>query len=90
MKVRTVISNSQTNIFAKLRLAFVDKTIKREYIFNISECGYSDNHSPDNTLMRLQLGNLKFYAHKSRSVVNNEELVKAVLHPDVKRIYTLN
>ncbi len=90
IKVRTVISNSKTNIFAKLRLAFVDKTIQKEYTFKISECSYTDNHNPENTLMKLQLGDLKFYAHKSRSTYCNDELVKAVLHPDVTRIKTLN
>lgn len=70
LKIRTVLGGTKTNIFAQIRLRFVDKNVKKEYTFPISECGFCEKNNPTDTLMRLQLGGMKFYAHRSRTVLN--------------------
>ena len=90
LKVRTILDNSRYNLFTNFRLMFIDKNLKREYVFPISECKYDTNNKMDNTLTRLDLGGMKFFSHKARTVYTNDELMKAVLHPDVHRIETLN
>ena len=56
--------------------------------FPIEECSYSREFKEEDTIMRLKFGDLKFYAHKKRATFCQDELVEAVLHPDVKQIKT--
>lgn len=39
--------------------------------------------------MRLKLGNMKFFAHRNRTIMINEELLNAVINPQVNRIETM-
>ena len=89
IRVRTVLAGSTTNLFAQVRLNFVDKnTVRREYTFPISECSYAENNNDEDMIMRLQLGKQKFFAHRRRQIYSQPELVEAILHPDVHRIKT--
>ena len=89
LRVKTVLSSTRTNLFATIRLLLVDRSIKKEYVFPISECGLCEKDNQESMLMRLQLGDRKFFAHRSRAIMINEELVSAVLNPRVIRIETM-
>ena len=80
LKVRTVLSNTKTNIFAKIRLIFLDKSLKSEYVFPISECKLCEKNNTESSLIRLELSGKKFFAHRQRTIMINEELVKAVFN----------
>ena len=83
VKVTTILNSLQTNIYAKVRLSFFEKQLKTEYTFKISECSYDEKNDPTSNLARLQLGSMKFFCHRSRTLMINEELLTAVLHPKV-------
>lgn len=42
LKIKTVLSSTSTNLFATIRLLLVDRSIKKEYVFPISECGLDE------------------------------------------------
>ena len=57
IRVRTVLAGSSTNLFAQIRLNFVDKnTVKKEYVIPIKECSYAESNNDEDMIMRLQLG----------------------------------
>ena len=86
LKVRTILGSSKWNLFANFRLLFIDKTLKKEYIFPIADCKYDEKNNFENSMLRLDLQGMKFFAHKSRTTFVNDELMRAVLHSDVHKI----
>lgn len=57
-----------------------------EVVANISEVRFSDKDTPNSPIMRIMVGDKRFYMHKNLSRVQDFELLKAVLSPDVKKI----
>jgi len=48
-----VLAASNTNLFAQIRLNFVDKNVQKEYTFPIEECGFCEKNKDEDTIMRL-------------------------------------
>jgi len=62
----------KANIFAFFRLNFVDKdVVKREYIVDIKDCKFSEKDKPDSTILRIEIGDLKLFAHRNRTLFVN-------------------
>uniref|UniRef100_A0A7S3HVX7 Uncharacterized protein n=1 Tax=Favella ehrenbergii TaxID=182087 RepID=A0A7S3HVX7_9SPIT len=90
LRIRTVFFNMRANLFAMARLQFVDQeAVKREYIVDIKDCQFSDKDKPDSTILRIEVGELKLFAHRNRTIYVNSDLLRAVFTPEVHRIETL-
>ena len=69
LRIRTVFFNMKANLFALARLNFVDReAIKREYIVDIKDCKFSDKDEPGSTILRIEIGDLKLFAHRNRTI----------------------
>ena len=90
LRIRTVFFNMKANLFAQARLQLSDQeSVKKEYIVDIKDCKFSDKDKPDSAILRIEIGDLKLFAHRSRTILNNQDLVRAVFTPEVQRIETL-
>ena len=87
IRIRTMVYNS-INIFTLARFNLVDKnTVQKEYVFDIKDCDVSEKHSDDdNYMMRLQIGEKKFFLHRARTVLHNQDLVRAIFTKKVHKI----
>ena len=56
---------------------------------DIADCKFSDKDKPDSTILRIEIGDLKLFAHRNRTISVNQDLVRAVFTPEVRRIETL-
>ena len=76
------------NLFTLARFNLVDKkTVQSQYVFNIEDCDVCfKTNDDDNYLMRLQIGDKKFFLHKARTMYYNTDLVRAIFTKDVHRI----
>ena len=75
------------NVFANIRLASVDKdTVCKEYVFDIKDCSLAEKEDPDSHIMRLQIGDKKFFAHRNRNLVANFDLIIAIFTEEVHKI----
>lgn len=87
VRIRTVFFNMRANLFAHARLAFADKEhVKKEYVVDIKDCRFSDKDRADSAILRIEIGDLKLFAHRQRTIMQNEDLVRAVFTPEVERI----
>ena len=78
------------NLFAQARFAMADReTVRKEYIVAIKDCQFSEKDKADSSILRIEVGSLKLFAHKQRTIMQNTDLVKAVFTPEVERIETL-
>lgn len=57
-----------------------------ELVAKIAEVRYAEKDKPNSPIMRIMVGDKRYYLHKNLSRVQDFELLKAVLSPDVKRI----
>lgn len=90
LRIRTIFFNMKANLFAHARLNFVDRdVVKREYIVDIKDCKFSDKDKPDSTILRIEIGDLKLFAHRNRTIYVDQDLLRAVFTPEVERIETL-
>ena len=58
-------------------------------MFPISECNFSEKDDPGSRVLRLEMSGTKFYCHRNRVVHQDQELIGAIFHPDVKKIEDL-
>jgi hypothetical protein len=71
-KVRvTTMLNGSFNLFAFARMNFFERNIAREYVFEMKDCGLSEKDNPNEHIIRLQMGDKKFYAHRNRAMMIN-------------------
>ena len=90
LRIRTVFFNMKANLFAQARLQMADKeAVRKEYVVDIKDCKFSDKDKADSAILRIEIGDLKLFAHRSRTILNNADLVRAVFTPEVHRIETL-
>ena len=90
VRIRTVFFNMKANLFAQARLLTASKdSVKKEYIVDIKDCKFSDKDKADSAILRIEIGDLKLFAHRQRTIAQNEDLVRAVFTPEVERIETL-
>lgn len=89
MRVKTVLGNTKTNLFALARLNFFDaEHVSKEYVFDIKDCVFHESEKGD-LIMRLDIQGRRFFASRQRTLVYNEELLKAVFNDKVERIECL-
>jgi hypothetical protein len=74
------------NVFANYRLAFWDRNLQKDYTFAISECMLSEKDDVKSPILRVQMGHLKFFAYRNRTMMINEELVQAIFDAKVHKI----
>ena len=55
-------------------------------IAKISDVRYSDKDAPNSAILRIVVGDKRYYCHKNASLVQDFELLKAVLDPKVSKI----
>ena len=67
VRVHTMFHNYNYNIFANIRTRFRSNTPSTVYEFPISECRFAENNSAQSQVLRLQLGEMKYFCHKSRA-----------------------
>lgn len=80
----------KANLIAQARLAFADKeAVKKEYIVDIKDCQFAAKDDPESHILRIEIGDLKLFAHRQRTIIINQNLVRAVFTPEVHRIETL-
>lgn len=81
----------KSNLFAQLRLKFAANTtqVRKEYIVDIKDCRFSDKDKSDSPILRIEIGELKLFAHRNRTILNNQDLVRAVFTPEVTRVETI-
>jgi hypothetical protein len=71
-KVRvTTLLKGSFNVFAFARMNFFERNIAREYVFEMKDCGLSEIDSPNSPIIRLQMGEKKFYAFRNRTMMIN-------------------
>ena len=63
--------------------------VKTEYIVDIKDCKFSDKDKADSAILRIEIGDLRLFAHRNRTIAKNDDLVRAVFTPEVERIETL-
>jgi hypothetical protein len=86
VKIKTLL-NVYTNLFAAVRMALGDrKSVKSEYTFDIKDVQMSSKDKPDSKILRLEMDGLKFFAHRTRTLKINQELVQAIFHPQVHSV----
>lgn len=72
LRIRTVYFNMKSNLFAQIRLRFADQTqVRREYIVDIKDCRFSEKDKPDSPILRIEIGDLKLFAHRNRTIMIN-------------------
>ena len=59
-----------------------------EVVAKIGEVRFSEKDKPGSPIMRILVGDKRYYMHKNMSRVQDFELLKAVLSPNVNRINT--
>lgn len=73
-----------------MRLKFShQESVKKEYIVDIKDCKFSEKDKPDSAIMRIEIGDVKLFAHRNRTITVNHDLVRAVFTPEVRRIETM-
>jgi hypothetical protein len=71
-KVRvTTLLKGSFNVFAFARMNFFERNIAREYVFEMKDCGLSEMDNPNSPIIRLQMGDKKFYAYRNRTMMIN-------------------
>ena len=56
-------------------------------MFDIKDCNVSEKNSEDdNYIMRLQIGDKKFFLHRARTILYNQDLVRAIFSEEVHKI----
>eukprot|EP00347_Sterkiella_histriomuscorum_P003323 403364726 len=78
VKIRTVL-NDKTNAF---RFGRKDT----EQIIPIRDLRYSEKDKPDSPILRIIVGDKKYFCHKNASLIQDFELLKAILTPNVHKI----
>lgn len=74
IKVKTILSAMSYNIFAILRSYVIstDSSPKPTYTFPLSDVQFSEKDDPDSKVLRLMMGDLKFFCHRNRSQYDPE------------------
>jgi hypothetical protein len=57
-----------------------------EVVAKISDVTFSEKDKPNSPIMRIIVGDKRFYLHKNMSRVQDFELLKAVMSPHVSKI----
>lgn len=57
-----------------------------EVVAKISDVTFSEKDKPNSPIMRIIVGEKRFYLHKNMSKVQDFELLKAVMSPHVSKI----
>ena len=70
VRVTTLLKDS-FNVFAFARMNFFERNIAREYVFEMKDCGLSEMDNPNSPIIRLQMGDKKFYAYRNRTMMIN-------------------
>ncbi|CDW86762.1 UNKNOWN [Stylonychia lemnae] len=78
VKIRTIL-NDKVNIFRSNK-------IQSEITAKISEVKYSEKDKPNSPILRVLVGDTRYYCHKNASKIQDFELLKAILTPNVSRI----
>ena len=62
----------KANLFAQMRLQVADKEfVKKEYIVDIKDCKFSDKDKADSSILRIEIGDIKLFAHRNRTISVN-------------------
>lgn len=88
IRISTVLANTRYNLFSHARMA-IDKRrsdLQKVYVFPIRDCEVSQDDRPDSPLMRISIGNKKFFLHRTRVNMINNDLIRAVFTKEVERI----
>lgn len=81
----TTVLQDRMNIFNLFKI-FKRSDDHNEVVAKISDVRFSEKDKPDSPILRIMVGDKKFYLHKNLSRVHDFELLKAVLSPDVNKI----
>ena len=47
------------------------EAVRKEYVVDIKDCKFSDKDKADSAILRIEIGDLKLFAHRSRTILNN-------------------
>uniref|UniRef100_A0A7S3FWX1 Uncharacterized protein n=1 Tax=Strombidium rassoulzadegani TaxID=1082188 RepID=A0A7S3FWX1_9SPIT len=93
VRIHTMLHSQSFNLFALARTRLsMDKAIATVYEVPISEVKFAEKNSEDAQVFRILVGpdELKFFLHKTRTLVRDDELLHAVLSPQVRRVESLS
>ena len=81
VRIRTILH--QTNsLFSYIRFS----KQPTEVVAKIADVSFSEKDKPESPMMRIIVNGQKYYCHKNASLLQDMELLKAVLQPNVHRI----
>jgi len=80
VRITTVLH--ERNSFSFLGKSSADTQV----VAPISDLSFSEKDNPNSAIMRIIVGSKRYYMHKNMSKVQDFELLKAVLSPQVERI----
>ncbi len=79
IRIKTILQN-------KMKIFGNKESTSNEVIAKISEVQFSEKDKPNSPIIRIIVGDKRFYLHKNMSRVQDFELLKAVFSPNVARI----
>lgn len=85
VKIKTILKD-KSNLFSFLRGS---SGPPKEFIAKISDISFSDKDIPNSPIIRIMIGDKRYYCHKNRSAVHDYDLLKAIFTPGVNKIECL-